>query len=71
MRNFATITVSSVLIAAAAAAHPGHGGSAEAYGIVHHLTEPFHVVGALGVVLVALTGVHLLRGRRASSVRHR
>jgi hypothetical protein len=47
------ITIVTILIPAAASAHPGHG-SGETLGLIHYLTAPFHVWSGLIAVGVPL-----------------
>ena len=52
-----------LLVAASAAAHPGHGDPG-AQGVLHYLSEPIHVLGALVVAFVVISGAGMLRRQR-------
>jgi len=60
-----------LLVAASAAAHPGHGDPG-ARGVLHYLSEPIHlsepiyVLGALAVAFAVISGAGMLRRRRAA-----
>ena len=64
MPRFAPALFATLWVASPAAAHPGHGIPAEAWGLAHTLTEPLHVVPALAVMLAAGLAAALLRRRR-------
>jgi hydrogenase/urease accessory protein HupE len=64
--KFTLIVLSTLLATVTAQAHPGHGQPGEAFGLVHHLTEPIHVFAPAVVVL--LVGALLrLRSRRMAA----
>jgi hypothetical protein len=59
-----TIAVLALLLPAVAHGHPGHG-SGDPWGIVHHLSEPLHLAGAVAVAVLLGVLFHLRhRGRR-------
>ncbi len=47
------IAIGAVLIPAAAAAHPGHASGGD-FGLVHFVTDPFHVALTAAAVLLFL-----------------
>ncbi len=60
------ITIGSVLVPGAAGAHPEHASSGD-FGLVHFLTDPFHVALTAGAILLLLTVRRsLLRSRSMS-----
>ena len=68
----ALVALSTVLVAAGAAAHPGHGAAGQGETLAHYLGEPLHVIGALAALLAAAaTARSLGRQRRAASGRDR
>lgn len=61
-----TTTIGAVLIPGAAAAHPWHASGGD-FGLVHFVTDPFHVVLTAGAVLFfLLVRRSLLRSRSMS-----
>ncbi len=68
----ALVALSTVLVAAGAAAHPGHGAAGQGETLAHYLAEPLHVIGALAVLLVGAAAARVLgRQRRGASSRDR
>ncbi len=61
------ITIGAVLIPGAAAAHPEHGSGGD-FGLVHFVTDPFHVALTAAAVLLSLAVRRsLLRSRSIAS----
>ena len=62
------ITIGAVLIPGAAAAHPEHASGAD-FGLLHFLTDPFHVAltAAAVLVLLAVRWSFLRRGSMSRS----
>lgn len=58
MRANLVLALAGLLAAPSALAHPGHGRSGEGYGLLHHLSEPEHVL-VLFLLLAALIGAGL------------
>lgn len=54
------------LVSSSAGAHPGHGEPGQGLSLVHHLTEPVHVLAALVSVLFVLAAVRAVRKRRVA-----
>ena len=66
MLNFALGAITS-FAAAPVAVHPGHG-TGDGFRLLHYLTEPIHVLGAVGVAMGVAVAVALMRRRvRGSS----
>jgi hypothetical protein len=63
--NFALGAITS-FAAAPAAAHPGHG-TGDGFSLLHYLTEPNHVLGAVGVAMGVAIVVALMRRRARGS----
>ncbi len=60
------IAIGAVLIPGAAVAHPGHASGGD-FGLVHFLTDPFHVaLTAAAVLLFLVVRRSLLRSRSMS-----
>ncbi len=62
------LVLSSVLVAAPALAHEGHGHS-DGGSLLHYLLEPLHVAAVLGALLVGIFVVRAVKTARASSRR--
>jgi len=62
------IAIGAVLIPRAAAAHPGHASSGD-FGLVHFVTDPFHVVLTAATVLLFLAVRRSLLRRAGSQQR--
>jgi hydrogenase/urease accessory protein HupE len=52
-----------VLIAAPAAAHPGHGEPGQGFTLVHYLTEPIHVLAFVVVAVLGAAAWRMAQGR--------
>ena len=63
MTRIAT-AIGLILIPTVAAAHPAHG-SGENFGVLHFLSDPFHVALTAGVVMAILAIRHAMLGRHS------
>ena len=64
--QFTLATLATATLSTAAQAHAGHGMDG---GILHQLTDAYHLAIILGVGLVAATGAEIVRRRRAKKAR--
>lgn len=64
MRKLFAIVSTILALAPAAGAHPGHGVQDRGQGLVHHLTEPVHLLAGLAIVVCVVVLTRLARGRR-------
>lgn len=60
MFRYLLTIILTLLCSASASAHPGHGSTAHADGLMHYLTSPLHAGSALIVVAAMLCGRKLL-----------
>ncbi len=61
----ASVTTGLVLLASAAAAHPGHGADGGSYSLLHYLSEPVHIAFAALLAVGVVGGLSALaRSRR-------
>ncbi|HRX82759.1 MAG TPA: hypothetical protein P5307_27020 [Pirellulaceae bacterium] len=48
------VGIGTLLCAAVAQAHPGHGEPGDDFGLTHYLTEPLHIGVGLGLLVAAV-----------------
>ena len=58
------IAFTTLLVPGAASAHPNHV-AGDDFGIVHYLTDPFHIALTVAAVLLAFSARRLVQQRRS------
>lgn len=66
MCRFTLIVLAVFSITRIAGAHPGHGESGGGFSLMHHLSEPVHILGAVILVSLVVAASRIVRRRMRS-----